>query len=54
MVVDAGTVIKDERSGEEVTVDDKTAARKGALVYCTKPVYDALKAQIPEDEIQSI
>lgn len=46
MVVDAGTVIKDDRSGEEVTIDNETAASKGPLVYCTKAVYDALKAKV--------
>ncbi len=44
MVVDDGTVVRDERSGEEVTVDDKTVAAKGAVLYCTQSVFDALKA----------
>lgn len=48
MVVEAGTSVKDGRTGEEVIVDDKTAARKGSVIYCTQAIFDALKAQIPE------
>lgn len=47
MFVDAGTVIKDQISGEEVTVTDTTCATKGSVVYVTKPVFDALKANVP-------
>jgi hypothetical protein len=43
VVVDAGTTIKDERSGDEVTVDDTTACRKGTVIYCTDPVFQSLK-----------
>jgi hypothetical protein len=46
MVVDGGTVVRDERSGEEVTVDDKTVAAKGPVLYCTQPVFDAMKARV--------
>lgn len=42
--VDPGTVITDDRTGERVTVDDETAARKGNVVFCTKKVFEALKA----------
>lgn len=45
MVVDAGTVVKDERSGEEIEITDRTSASKGALLYCTQAVFDALKAR---------
>ncbi len=48
MVVDAGTVIKDERTGDEVTVTDKVIARKGSVFYVTQPYFDALKAQFPQ------
>jgi hypothetical protein len=44
MVVDAGTVIKDERTGQEATVDDEAAVFKGKMIYCTKPIYDGLAA----------
>lgn len=41
MVVDTGTVIKDERTGDELTVDDDNAVNKGSVIYCTQPTYDA-------------
>jgi hypothetical protein len=43
MVVDVGTKVTDERSGEEVVVDDHTAASKGAVIYCTQKIFDDLK-----------
>lgn len=45
MVVSAGTVVRDERSGEEIVVDDASAARKGSVLYCTQATFDALKAR---------
>jgi hypothetical protein len=45
MVVDDGTKITDERTGEEVIVTDASAAAKGNVIYCTKPVFEALKKQ---------
>lgn len=48
MVVDAGTAITDERSGQTIIVDDNSAARKGAVLYCTQTIFDALKARVPE------
>jgi hypothetical protein len=45
MQVDAGTVITDERTGERITVDDETAAKKGSVVYCTAKIYEAIKAR---------
>jgi hypothetical protein len=48
MVVDAGTAITDERSGQTIVVDDRTAARKGTVLYCTQANFDALKARVPE------
>lgn len=47
MQVDAGTVIKDERSGEEITVTDDTAAFKGRVMFCTKKVFDRLREETP-------
>ena len=46
MVVDAGTEIKDERTGRVETVDDTSAVSKGSVLWVTQPVYDALKAEI--------
>jgi len=46
MVVDAGTKIKDERTGEEVEITDETTACKGRLVWCTQNIYDSLKERI--------
>lgn len=48
MVVDAGTAITDERSGQTIIVDDSSAARKGEVLYCTQTIFDALKARVPE------
>jgi hypothetical protein len=48
MVVDAGTAITDERSGQTIIVDDDSAVRKGAVLYCTQAIFDALKARVPE------
>ncbi len=48
IVVEAGTKIIDDRTGEEVVVDDKTAAGTHDKLYVTKTVWDALKAQIPQ------
>ena len=46
MVVDAGTKITDERSGDEVIIDDENCAAKGSVIYCTQKIFDALKAQV--------
>ena len=48
MQVDPGTVVKDERSGEEVTVTDDTVAVKGRVMFCTKRIFDRLKEEIPD------
>lgn len=42
MVVEAGTIVTDLRSGGAVEITDESAARKGDIVYCTKAVFDAL------------
>lgn len=47
MQVDPGTVVKDERSGQEITVEDDTAAFKGNVMFCTKKVFDKLRDEIP-------
>lgn len=47
MEVDAGTTIKDERSGDTITVDDETVAVKGRVMFCTKKVFDKLKQEVP-------
>ena len=46
MVVDAGTTIKDERTGREETVTKDSAVTKGSMIYCTQSVFDQLKARI--------
>ncbi len=43
MIVDAGTVIHDNASGREETVDDGSFVCKGAVVYCTDPSFKRLK-----------
>lgn len=45
MVVDAGTKITNERTGEEITVNDSTVASNGAVIYCTQAVFDDLKSR---------
>lgn len=50
MVVDAGTVITDERTGEEITVNDSTVASNGAVIYCTQVVFEALKHAVSNSE----
>jgi hypothetical protein len=53
MEVDAGTVIKDERSGKEITVDDETVAFKGRVCFCTKKIFTALKNAVPSSPIRA-
>lgn len=43
--VEPGTVIKDESTGEEVTVDEEHVVRKGLVFYVTQTQYDAIKAR---------
>lgn len=45
MVVDAGTKITDERSGQEAIIDDNTSATKGNVIWCTERVFEAMKAR---------
>lgn len=45
MVVDPGSVIKDERSGQEMVVTDDSCVFKGNIAYCTKPVFEKIKAR---------
>lgn len=45
MVVDAGTVITDERTGKQITVDDNSTAYKGSVVWCTQKIFDELKTR---------
>lgn len=48
MPVDAGTTITDERTSEQITVDDETCAVKGSVIFCTQKTYDAIKASVKE------
>lgn len=45
MEVDPGTVITDERTGKSLTVSDDETVFKGNVVFCTKKVFEALKAK---------
>lgn len=47
MEVDAGTVIKDERTGKELTVSDTETVFKGNVMFCTKRTFDLLKEKVP-------
>ena len=49
MEVDSGTVVKDERTGETIIVDDETAAVKGRVIFCTKKVFDKMKQEVPSN-----
>lgn len=46
MQVDPGTVITDERTGQEATVEDDTFVTKGNVIFCTKKIFDRLKEEI--------
>lgn len=48
--VSSGTVIKDDRTGQEVTVDDNTAAFRGNVFYCTAKTVQALRRALSEQE----
>lgn len=52
MCVDIGTVIKDERTGQEVTVDDETMALKGNVAFVTEKVFRAIKDKVPNGNHQ--
>jgi hypothetical protein len=41
-VVPAGTVVRDERTGQEETVGEGGAVKAGNVMYCTKAVYHRL------------
>lgn len=43
MAVEPGTVITDERTGQKITVDDRTAAVKGSVIWCTEATFERLK-----------
>ena len=49
MAVDPGTVIKDERSGESVTIDEQTFAVKGRVIWCTHTTADRLREHIQSE-----
>ena len=46
MVVDAGTTIRDEATGQDETVDDGAVIFKGAVIYCTDLMFAGLKRAI--------
>jgi hypothetical protein len=46
MIVDEGTTITDEASGEEALINGEEMVFKGTLIYCTQPIYEALVAEI--------
>jgi hypothetical protein len=50
MCVDIGTVIKDERTGREITVDDETMAMKGNVAFVTEKVFESIKTKIPNGD----
>lgn len=43
MVVDNGTEITDERSGDSVTINDNTVAFKGRVLFCTQPIFEKIR-----------
>lgn len=46
MVVDSGTKVTDERSGEEVVITDESFARKGSVIFCTQNMFDRMKNRV--------
>lgn len=47
MVVEAGTTIKDERTGQTEEVTDKGGVFAGSTMYCTAKVYERIKQEVP-------
>ena len=41
-VVPSGTTVRDDRTGDQYTVEDDGAVKAGNVMYCTKAVYDRL------------
>jgi hypothetical protein len=49
--VEAGTMIRDERTGQKIAVTDDTCVRKGDTILCTERTFDALRrAARPQDK----
>lgn len=48
IVVEPGTVIKNEKTGEEYTVTGDNFVTDHGVIYCTKAYFDKLKASVPE------
>ncbi len=46
MVVDAGTVIRDDATGREETVDEVSIVCKSTVIYCTDLLFSRLKRAI--------
>jgi hypothetical protein len=46
MVVEAGTKITNECSGETAIISDSEAAKKGSTIFCTQKVFDRMKREI--------
>lgn len=46
VTVPAGTVIRDDRTDAEITVDKTTVAYNRGRLYMTTAHYDALKAEV--------
>lgn len=46
-VVEPGTEITDERTGQKETVRDDSTLLAGNVLYCTKPIADRLAAEFP-------
>ena len=51
MVVDAGTKVKDERSGQEIKVTDLVSVKKGNVIFCTQVFFDFLKSNTSPDRV---
>lgn len=45
MIVDPGTIITDERSGQQAIIEGKNFAVKNKVVFCTDQLYQLVKNQ---------
>ncbi len=44
--VDAGTVITDQRTGKQATINDDNYLIRGNVVFCTHKTFDDVKANL--------
>lgn len=48
VICEAGTTVRNDRTGEEILIDDDTFALKGSVIFCTQAVVDRMRIKFPE------